>query len=215
MNGPREEGSSGNNINKGFNLKEEDMKASAKFQALNANNDLSINNNGDLSELREKTGLVSRFKADRAANKARGEALKIVEIEKVHAKANIALTAIKLAEASIRASLVGNAMPQIGALTTRVNAATAAVNQALTNGAAAEVYTHIRNRASNIDLANELYADGKIDKEEAEVLISFAKADAIADIESSRRQEAEAKEAVSALHSHALKGIAESKDRIL
>jgi hypothetical protein len=85
--------------------------------------------------------------------------------------------------------------------------------QSLTNCAAVEIFKHLTNLSSNIDLANELYADGKIDKEEAEVLISFAKADAMADIENSRHQEAEAKEAVSALHSHALNGIAESKDR--
>ena len=177
-------------------------------------NDLAINKSGDLSALRQKTGVLSRLKVSLATSRAAGEALKSIEIEKVRAEANIALTGIKLAEAAIRASLVGNAMPQIGALATRVNAATTAVDQALTNGAAAEVYTHLTNRTSNVNLANELHGSGKINKEEAAVLTTFAQADASEDIERSRRRMADAKEAVAALHSFAVKGIADSKDHI-
>lgn len=188
------------------------MKTTARNEA--STNDLDINKGTDLSSLREKTGFVSRIKANIATSKAAGKAIKEIEVEKVQAEARIAFTAIKLGEAAIRAALVGSAMPKIGALATRVNAATTAVDQALTNGAAAEVYTHINNRTSNVNLANELHTSGKINKEEKEVITSFAQADAAEDIERSRQRMADAKEAVATLHGFTVKGIADSKNNI-
>ena len=176
--------------------------------------ELSTSKGTELASLRQKTGMFRQFGVSLAKSKAASEALKTIELEHVRAEANIALTGLKLSEVSIRSSMIGNFMPSIGALTTRLNAATTAVDQALTNGAAAEVYTHLSNRAANNKMTNELHSSGKISKDEAEVLNSFAQADATDDIESSRRRMTEAKEAVSSLHSFALKGIADAKDRI-
>ncbi len=171
-------------------------------------------NTTSLEPLREKAGMLQRLDVKFATSRAAGRALKTIEAEKVRAEANIALTTINIAEAALRASIVGNAMPEIGALTTRVNAATTSVDQALTNASAAETYTHLTNRASNISLAKELEQDGKITKEEANVVISFAQSDAKEDIERSRHRLREAKEAVASLHDCALKGIAEAKNRL-
>jgi len=176
--------------------------------------DIAIVNKGDLSSLREKTGILKRLDVKWATSKAAAKALKAVEEEKVRAEANIALTSLKLAESAVRAALVGNAMPQIGSLTTRVNAATTAVDQALTNASAAETYTHLSNRDANINLAQELQKTGKISEEEADVVISFARADAAEDIQRSRQRMSEAKEAVAGLHEFALKGIADAKNRL-
>jgi hypothetical protein len=108
--------------------------------------------------------------------------------------------------------MVANTMPQIGALTTRLNANTAAVNQALTNGGLGETATHMNNRSENIKLFSELKREGKIDDEEEQVLISFAKADACQDIQRTRQRTEEARNAVDALHASALAGIAQSQD---
>lgn len=176
--------------------------------------DMSIASSGDLTSLREKAGWLGGLKADHKTGKAAAAALTMVQGEMVKAEGNIALTGMKLAEAAIRTSMVANAMPAIGALTTRVNAATTAVDQALTNGAMAEAYTHLSNRAANIRLANELRDTGKATPDEAEIVISFATADAAKDIERSRQRMGEAKDAVAGLHEFALKGIAAAKDRL-
>lgn len=176
--------------------------------------DMSIASSNDLTSLRDKAGWFGGIGADYKTGKAAANALVMVQAEMVRAEANIALTSLKLAEAAIRTSMVANAMPKIGALTTRVNAATTAVDQALTNGATAEAYTHLSNRAANIRLALELRDTGKATQEEAEVVISFAQADAAKDIERTRQRMAEAKDAVSGLHEFALKGIAAAKDRL-
>lgn len=169
----------------------------------------------DVSALRAKTGMLQKLNVALATSKAAGQSLIKVSEEQIQAEANIAITSLKLAEASIRASLVGSAMPQIGALTTRVNAATASVDQALTNGAAGEVYTHFSNRAANLTLFDELLKEGKITPQEAEILISFANADAAEDINRSRLRKDEAKEAVAALSGFAIAGIEASKNRLL
>lgn len=176
--------------------------------------EVSIGKTGDLSALRQKTGIFKRLDVALATSHAAGEALKKVQVEQIRAEANIAMTSLKLTEAAIRASLVGNAMPQIGALATRVNAATTSVDQALTNGNAAETFTHLSNRQANINLANELHNNNKITKDEADVVISFAQADAAEDIKRSRERMAEAKEAVAGLHQFALNGIADAKNRL-
>ncbi len=176
--------------------------------------DMSIADSGDLSTLRQKTGFLKRMDVAWATSHAAGEGLKTVQVEQVKAETNIALTGLKLAEAAIRTSMVANAMPAIGALTTRVNAATTSVDQSLTNGVMAEACTHLSNRAANIGLANELRNAGKITQEEAEVVISFAQADAALDIQRSRQRMADAKGAVAGLHEFALKGIAEAKNRL-
>lgn len=176
--------------------------------------EISVETSGDLSALREQTGFLKKLAVNRAVSLAAGEGWQKIRLAQVNAETNIALTGVSLAEAAIRTSLVANAMPQIGALTTRVNAATTAVDEALTNGSAAETYTHLSNRAANIGLANELRSANKITQEEADVVISFAQADAAEDIKRSRERMSEAKEAVAGLHEFALKGIAEAKNRL-
>jgi hypothetical protein len=176
--------------------------------------EMCVGKSGDLSTLRSQTGFLKKIGVDLATSDAAGEGLKKVLIEQVNAETNIALTGLKLTEAAIRTSMVANAMPQIGALTTRVNAATTSVDQALTNGSAAETFTHLTNRAANIGLANELRGANKITQDEAEVIVSFAEADAAEDIKRSRERMGEAKEAVAGLHQFALKGIADAKNRL-
>lgn len=175
---------------------------------------ISIGNSGDLSSLRQKTGALKKLDVKWATSRAAGEELKKVQIEQMKAEGNIAFTGVKLGEAAILTAMVANAMPQIGALTTRVNAATTAVDQALTNGNAGETYTHLSNRAANVQLANDLRISGKISSEEAEVVISFAQADAADDVNRSRQRMADAKTAVSSLHEFALKGIAAAKNKL-
>lgn len=170
--------------------------------------------NSENSRLQQHVGPMERLKASLATSKVAGEALRGLRAEQVKAQANVELTSLKLTEALIRSTLVGDAMPAIGALTTRVNAATTAVDQALTNGATAETYTHMDNRAGNFKLAHELLAAGKITEEELEVLVNFAQADAVEDIQRSRTRTQAAKEAVASLHEFALKGIAEAKEHL-
>ena len=176
--------------------------------------DMSITDSSDLSTLRQKTGFLKKIDVAISTSHAAGEALKTIRLEQVRAEANIALTSLKLTEASIRTSMVANTMPALGALTTRVNAATTSVDQALTNGVMAEAYTHLNNRAANIGLANDLRTAGKITQDEADVVISFAQADAATDIERSRQRMTDAKAAVAGLHEFALKGIAEAKNKL-
>ncbi len=176
--------------------------------------DLSATSSEELAGLREKAGWLGNLRADLKTGKAASLALVTVQGELVKAETNIALTTMKLAEAQIRTSMVATAMPAIGALTTRVNANTASVEQALTNGSMAEAYTHLSNRASNIRMVHDLRDAGKITQEEADVVISFAQADATSDLARTRERMAQAKEAVAGLHEFALKGIAAAKDRL-
>lgn len=175
---------------------------------------LKIEDDTDLSAISEKTGWLEKRRVNKQTSKVAGKALQMLQEERVKSEANIALTSLKLSESAVRASLVGNAMPAIGALTIRVDAATTAVDQALTNSAMAETYTHLSNRAANINLARQLHAADKITADEADVVISFAQKDAKDDIERSRERMAQAKEAVAGLHEFAMKGIAAAKDRL-
>ena len=184
-------------------------------QGISSGSEMSLAHRGrDLSSLREKTGIFKKLDVAIATSRAAGEALKRVQIEQIHAEANIALTALKLSEGAIRTSMVASAMPAFGALTVKVNAATTCVDQALSNSVMAETCTHLTNRASNVALARELHAGGKINSEETDVVISFAQSDTATDIERSRKRMADAKEAVAGLHEFALRGIADAKDRL-
>lgn len=176
--------------------------------------EMSLASSSDLTNLREKAGFIGRLNASGETKKAAAAALQAVQVGQVQAEKNIQLTSLKLAEASILTSMVGNALPAIGALTVRVNAATTAVDQALTNGAMAETYTHLKNRGANIALAKELRTNAQISIEEEEVIVSFAQADAAQDIQSSRQRMSEGKEALGALHKCALGWIAAAKDKL-
>lgn len=171
----------------------------------------SISKSSDLSALKEKTGIVSRMRTKLATSRAAGEALRNIERERIREQASVELTAIKVASTAIRAAILGNAMPTIGALTTRLNAATAAVDQALTMGNSAEVATHMFNRTRNLATVDELQRDGKITGEESDAMKSFAHEDAYEDIKSSRHREAAAKQAVATLYDCALKNLTETQ----
>ncbi len=168
----------------------------------------------DTSKLKENTGLLSKFKVRGAISRANADGWLRAETALANARANVAITAVNISETQIRSALVGAAMPQIGALTTRLNAATAAVDQALTNGAAGEVYTHLSNRAANVAFANELLGAGKVNGEERDVVVNFCQADASDDILRSRNRMKTAKDAVDALHGCALEGIERAKEKL-
>lgn len=175
---------------------------------------LSLGKTDNLPALQEKTGIVSRMRTKLATSRAAGEALRNIERERIREQQSVELTAIKVAGAAIRAAIVGNAMPMLGALTTRLNAATASVDQALTNGNCAEIATHMFNRSCNVATIGELHRDGKITGEESDAMKSFAHADAYEDVERSRQREAAAKQAVATIHDCALKNLTETQ-RIL
>jgi hypothetical protein len=168
----------------------------------------------DITKLRENTGMIDKIKTRSAIRKANAEGWLQAEKAMARARTNVAITAVNIAETQIRSGIVGAAMPQIGALTTRLNAATAAVDQALTNGAAGEVYTHLSNRASNVGFANELLNANKINAEERDVVVSFCQADARDDILRTRERVKQAKGAIDALHGCALEGIERAKEML-
>jgi len=168
----------------------------------------------DTTKLKENTGLLRKITAKSAISRANAHGWLRAETALADARANVAICAVNIAETQIRSEIVGAAMPQIGALTTRLNASTAAVDQALSNGAAGEVYTHLSNRAANIAFANDLLGTGKVSKEERDVIVSFSEADASDDILRSRTRMKVAKDAVNALHSCALEGIERAKEKL-
>ena len=135
-----------------------------------------------------------------------------IRAAKVEGEEQIALTAINLTVATIKTSMVANAMPQMGSLVTQLNSSTAAVNQGLTNGGLAEEATHMDNRHANRQLFMELKNEGKITSEEQEILNSFAEEDAAGDIIRSRARTEEARKAISTLYSGALNWITSSQE---
>jgi len=168
----------------------------------------------DTTKLKENAGLLNKLKARGHIRRANADGWLRVEKALADARGNIATTAVSISEAQVRSALVGAAMPQIGSLTTRLNASTAAVDQALTNGAAGEVFTHLSNRAANVAFANDLLGTGKVTNEERDVIVSFSQADASDDILRSRSRMKMAKDAVDALHGCALEGIERAKEKL-
>ncbi len=167
-----------------------------------------------LKTLKERSGPLKQFLVRRATSRAAGNALTRLEVMKIEGEEDIARTGISLAVAKIKTAMLSNAMPEIGALTTRLNAATTAVDQALTNGGLAEMSMHMNNRAANKKLFGDLKAEGKITGEEKSVLDSFAEEEAVKDIERTRNRNEDAKAAVATLHSYGLTGVVSSKEYI-
>lgn len=172
---------------------------------------IAIADRTDLSVLKGKIGPLQRIGTAIATSRVAGDALKKVEAERVRVETAIALTTLRVAEMKIKSAIVASAMPQVGALVTNLNAATTGVEQALTNGAAAEVISHLDNRSANVALADELRHGGKIADDEHATLRSFSDNDAAMDIESCRSRMEQGKKAVRALHDHALASIARTK----
>lgn len=186
----------------------------AKIQDVQKSQPTNLEAAVDTTKLKENTSLIRKLKARGAISRANADGYVRAETALADARANVAITAVGIAETQIRSALVGAAMPQIGALTTRLNAATAAVDQALTNGASGEVYTHLSNRATNVAFANDLLGSGKVNNEERDVIVSFSQADANDDILRSRNRMKTAKDAVDALHGCALEGIERAKEKL-
>lgn len=166
---------------------------------------LSLGKTDNLPVLQDKTGIVSRMRTKLATSRAAGEALRNIERKRIYEQASVELTAITVAGTAIRAAIVGNAMPVLGALITRLNVATDAVDQAITNGCAAAETTHLVNRGRNFSMVDELHHDATVTTEESEALKSSIHANAVEDIERSRQRMAAAKQRVTALHDCALK----------
>jgi len=174
----------------------------------------SLTSTPSFHALEKHTGMIDRWRADRTASREAGHHLADLRTAYIQAEAGIALTGLKIGEAQIKTALVSTAMVQIGALTTELNAKTASVEQRLTTGSHGELIAHLQNRAASVAAIKALERDGRVLPEEAEALISFAQADAIDDINRSRERTRKAKDAVEALHSFALDGIARAKNNV-
>lgn len=175
---------------------------------------LITNPTAGLKALRERSGPIKQFLVGLKTSKAAGNALTRIEKIKIEGEEDIAKTSISLAVAKIKTAMLSNAMPEIGALTTRLNAATTAVDQALTNGGLVGISMHLNNRDGNKKLFDDLATEKKITDEEKTVLNSFAEEDAAKDIERTRIRTEDAKAAVEALHTFGLSGVVSSKEYI-
>lgn len=174
----------------------------------------SVPSTPNRTSLEKRVGPVAQWLVERHESRKAKEALTTLAEAQIEAEKNIGLTALKLSETAIRASLVGTAMPAIGALATRVNAATTAVDQSLTNGFVAETYTHLRNRAANAALAHELHRDGAVNQDDAQVMIDLAHEAANKDVARSFKRMEVSKTAVEELASYAINHIADAKNRL-
>jgi hypothetical protein len=164
------------------------------------------------TSLRAKTGFWDQLSANKEISKAAKEAQILAEKVKAEEEASISILATKLTGAAIRSSMAAKAMPTIGALTASLKAAVCSVDQSLTQGAAAEVYSHITNRNSSVKLFQGLANDGLLTKNELDVLLNFAQEDFEMDVMRSRQRTFDAKEAVDILHTCGISGIAKAKD---
>lgn len=176
--------------------------------------DNPLTENSTIEKMRDDIGCVRRLVVDQRLKKIKARNVEIVERARTEEEARIAITAIKLGGASLRAALIAQTTPQLGALTTKANAATAAVDQALTNAHAGEVYTHLYNRAENFQLADDLAAANKITQDEANTIKEFAANNAALDVMRSAKRTEMAKDALDELHSYAMEGITKAREYI-
>jgi len=172
----------------------------------------NLEDRGEAAALEARTGMLQRFRALGQVSRANGDGLARVEVARANARANVAVTAIRIGEAQIRSALVGAAMPRIGALAVRLNSATGAVDAALTNAATAETVAHMSNRSGNIALANDLRDRNDITADEHRTLVKLTQEDAEFDILRTRERMQRGKQCVDGLHSCALTGIERAKE---
>ena len=170
--------------------------------------------NSQTAQLEKQAGMLGRFSASRAVQKSAASALQELRQHEINAAKDIRKTAINLATSTVKAAMVAEAMPALGTLTTQLNMATGNVDQALTNGAAVETYTHFTNRQQNLDLIASLRTEGKITEEEAQVLKDQIQSDSYTDIHRTRDRTAAAKETVAAIHSYGVASIQHAKDAL-
>ena len=169
---------------------------------------------GSLVALRDRIGPVRKVLTGIAVSGEASRALRSLEIERIGAERQIARTAIAVGTAKVCSALVARSMPQIGALTVKLNAATSAVDATLTSGCAAEVVSHILSRSQNLKEVAGLRANGHIEETEEKALVDMLESDLADDVERARVRKAAAKEGVTKLHAHALGGIAEVEKRL-
>lgn len=164
------------------------------------------------NELSEQVGLLDKMRLKRTTSKRAADSLQHIEQRRVTALQNVECTAISLAEAQLRQSLVASSLTTIGSLTTQVNGQTAAVVGALTSGLGAEMISHIKNRAANNRIVKDLAQAGALSADEAqeiqEVLYAVSREDMVAGEARARRGKA----AVEALAAHAIDGLERTKD---
>jgi len=168
----------------------------------------------EVAELERQAGMVGRLSAGWSTQRVAADALKDTRRSKINALRDIRATAIALTTSTVKAAMVAEAMPALGALTTQLNMATGSVDQALTNGAVAETYTHFTNRQQNLDLINALHGEGKITEEEAQLLREQIQSDSYTDIHRTRERTEMAKANVAAIHSHGVAAIQHAKDTL-
>ena len=173
-----------------------------------------LDESGDSTRLKENTGTLRRIVAGSEVSRANADAWTRVEKVRADARANIAVTALTVAQAQIRAAVVGGAMPQLGALAVHLNGAIAVVDESLTSSGAAEASAHMSNRAATVAFADQLLHACKITAEEHATILRFADSDASDDIARSRERMKRAKGALDGLHETALEGIQRSKNLI-
>jgi hypothetical protein len=170
--------------------------------------------NGEAKQLEEQAGMFGRLLAGKSTQRSAGAALAEIRQHEISALKEVRLTAIALTKSTVKAAMVAETMPALGTLTTQLSLATGNVDQALTNGAAVETYTHFVNRQQNLDLITELRANGKISDEEANLLTQQIQADSYVDIERTRERTSAAKETVAAIHSYGVDTIKHAKDAL-
>lgn len=168
----------------------------------------------NFNAIEKHASVIDRWRADRSASREAGHSLADLKTQRILAETRIATTGLKIAEAQIKTALVSGSMMQIGALTTDLNAKTAAVEQRLTTASQGEIIAHLQNRAASVSAIRSMEQDGRIASDEASALVSYAEADAVEDIHRSRERTRKAKEAVETLHGFALQGIATAKDSL-
>lgn len=170
--------------------------------------------NAQLTSLEQQAGAIGRFQAKWALRDTAKGALVGAQEDRIHAMRDIQKTAITLTTATIKATMVADAMPALGTLTTKLNMATGSVDQALTNGSTVETYTHMSNRKQNHEMIDSLLAEGKVDHEEAETLKAKATAESYADINRTNERLAMAKDTVAAIHEFGVLHIQRAKDSL-
>ena len=168
---------------------------------------LQVVNPATLDAMHDRLGWFSRMQADAGMNRANKNALLAIAARRALGIEEIAITSLTVAATEAKAAIVSAAMPRIGALAVRLNNEIAAIDQALTDGCAGEVLTHLDNRDANTRAIAELAATGKISNDEAVALSSLVTADAAQDIQRARDRMDHAKHAVGDLHGLALRGI--------
>lgn len=167
-----------------------------------------------IAALQNKTRFFKKLSVNRDVSSQAGDGLAQLLKGQVDSQTRLGLRAISLTEAGLSASLLARTMPAIGALTIQANAATCAVDQALTNGAHAEHFTHMKNRSNNIKLTKSLQQAGEIASEECSVLVNLADEAAVADIQRSHERMLKSKQTVDALYDFTLQGIEAIKGRL-